>query len=581
MDRKAWIAVTLSVLGLFGWQWYVGKYHTPPRPAPGAVSASPTPGSSVAPAATPQLAAVPSPTPSGPVMEPQTESISQEAVEFVFNNDAGGIERAVLRTHKGENEPYVSLNRDHTFPVGAIGFQPGEVIGGFDLRADRAKDEVFFSKATSDGLQITKRFAVPPAKDKEKLYTLTLEVAFANPGTTDLTVPNFFISTGGSSPIHATDMPIYTRFDWSHDGSMTVVDVNWFGASSIPLIGISLHGERPLYSETKPAVDWAAVTSQYFCTVITPKDTKGTAVWARRFETRKHNNTSVFGMQGALGMQGFTVPAGTSVTRTFEIYSGPKELSRLRKLGPNQDHAMNFGWFGFVSEFLLWAMNSLHSILGSYAASIIVLTLLIKSALWPIQNKATNEMRKMAALGPKMTELREKLKDDPQKMNEEVMKLYKEYGVNPLSGCFPMLIQIPIFFGFYSMLGTAIELRNSSFFWIQDLSQPDTVGHLLGFPINLLPIVMAGTMVWQMAITPKSGDAMQQRIFYFMPIIFLVFCYNYASGLALYWTTQNIFSIVQLYLTRNTPLPTLEKKSVVAKREAAVTKKKKQKRNIP
>jgi len=99
--------------------------------------------------------------------------------------------------------------------------------------------------------------------------------------------------------------------------------------------------------------------------------------------------------------------------------------------------------------------------------------------------------------------------------------------------------------------------------------------------IRLLPIVMAGTMVWQMAITPKSGDAMQQRIFYFMPIIFLVFCYNYASGLALYWTTQNIFSIVQLYLTRNTPLPTLEKKSVIAKREAAVTKKKKQKRNIP
>jgi YidC/Oxa1 family membrane protein insertase len=197
--------------------------------------------------------------------------------------------------------------------------------------------------------------------------------------------------------------------------------------------------------------------------------------------------------------------------------------------------------------------------------------------LWPVQNKATKEMRKMAALSPKMTEMREKHKDNPQKLNEETMKLYKEYGVNPFSGCLPMLIQIPIFFGFYAMLGTAIELRNSSFFWVVDLSQPDTITHLLGFPINILPLLMAGTMVWQMIITPKTGDAMQQRIFYFMPIIFLVFCYNYASGLALYWTTQNLFSIVQLYFTRNQPLPTLEKKSIVAKREAQLAKKKSKK----
>ena len=144
-----------------------------------------------------------------------------------------------------------------------------------------------------------------------------------------------------------------------------------------------------------------------------------------------------------------------------------------------------------------------------------------------------------------------------------------------------MLIQIPIFFGFYAMLGSAIELRNSSFLWVHDLSQPDTVFHLWGFPINVLPIVMAGTMIWQMVISPKSGDAMQQRIFYFMPVVFLVFCYNYASGLALYWTTQNLFSIVQLYLTRNKPLPTLEKKSVVAKRETATVGKKRKKRAAP
>jgi len=582
MDRKAWIAVTLSVIGLFAWQWYVGKTYPTAKPAATGSNATATPAAT--PSATP-VSAAPSPTatptPALPIMTARAESISQGGVEFVFNNDSGGIEEVLLGLHKGENETRVSLNRDRGMPIGALGFQAGEVVGGFEMRTDPTKGEAVFTKTAADGLQIAKRFVLPKDSEKEKIYTVTLEVFFTNPGATELSVPDFFIGTGGAAPIHVSDLPMYTRFDWSHGGSVTMIDVNWFSASSIPIIGIPIHGERPLYLETKPDVDWAAVTSQYFCTVVTPKELKGRAVWSRRFDTKKQNNTPVYGIQAGLGMAGFTVPPGGTISRTFEIYAGPKELARLRKLGPNQDHVMNFGWFGFVSEFLLWAMVSLHGVLGSYAAAIIVLTLLITSALWPIQNKSTNEMRKMAALSPKMTEMREKLKDDPQKMNEEIMKLYKEYGVNPFSGCFPMLIQIPIFFGFYAMLGTAIELRNSSFFWIHDLSQPDTVGHILGFPINLLPIIMAGTMVWQMAITPKSGDAMQQRIFYFMPIIFLVFCYNYASGLALYWTTQNIFSIVQLYLTRNTPLPTLEKKSVVAKREAAATKKKKKNRTTP
>jgi YidC/Oxa1 family membrane protein insertase len=141
-----------------------------------------------------------------------------------------------------------------------------------------------------------------------------------------------------------------------------------------------------------------------------------------------------------------------------------------------------------------------------------------------------------------------------------------------------MLIQIPIFFGFYGMLGTAIELRNSSFLWIHDLSQPDTIGHIAGFPINILPLFMAGTMVWQMSITPKTGDAAQQRMLMFMPVIFIAFAYNYASALSLYWTTQNLFSIVQLYLTRNKPLPTLEKIKVVNKKQAQAGSKPRKKR---
>jgi len=584
MDRKAWIAITLSVVGLVAWQWYVSKYITPAQQAAAATAAAAAASASpaaTAPAAPAQAAATATPgslaaasTPPQQVMTARAESLTAGGADFVFNNDAGGIEQVVLLMFQGENQESVSLNRDRGMPIGAIGFNPGEVFGGFEMSADRTKGEVTFTKSAPGGLEITKRFVLPPASDKARLYTVNLEVSFRNSGTSALQVPAFFVGTGGAAPIHLSDQSRYTCFDWSNAGKMTAIDVNWFSPSTIPLVGIQTRGERPLYQESKPEVQWAAVASQYFCTIVTAQE-PAASVWAKRFDTKKQNNAPVFGIQGAVGLAGFSVAPGATVTKKFEIYAGPKELSRLRKIGGNQDAVLNFGMFGFISEFLLWAMNTLHGWLGSYAAAIIVLTLIIKSGLWPIQNKATNEMRKMSSLAPKMTELKEKFKDDPQKMNEETMKLYREYGVNPFSGCIPMFIQIPIFFGFYNMLGSAIELRNSSFFWITDLSQPDTVGHVLGFPINLLPLIMSLTMVWQMVITPKSGDAAQQRILYFMPIIFLTFAYNYASGLALYWTTQNIFSIVQLYLTRNRPLPTLEKKSVIAKREAAKKPKKK------
>ncbi|MFM8364521.1 MAG: membrane protein insertase YidC, partial [Verrucomicrobiota bacterium] len=569
MDRTSWIAIILSVLGLFVWQWYVAENLTPP-PQPAAATPQPSP------TAPPVAETQPTPEPRTAALTARAESLENDSAEFIFNNDTGGVEQVVLRLHMGENKEHVSLNRSRLLPIGAIGFEPGVALGGFEMRTDRAKGQAVFDLAREDGLQITKRFQLPPKDEKKQLYTLQLEIAFRNSGTAPIQVPDFFVAAGGAAPIHIHDLPIYTRFDWGHAGKMSNIDVNWFPASSVPLLGIPIHGERPLYLESEPEIQWAAVASQYFCTIVTPLgNAPNKSVWAQRFEAPKLNGQQIFGIKGGLIQAGPSLAPGATETRTFQIYAGPKELDRLRNLGSTQDQVMSFGMFGFVSEFLLWAMNGLHKVIGNYAWSIIVLTIFIKLALWPVQNKATNEMRKMALLSPKMTELREKLKDDPQKMNQEVMKLYKEYGVNPFSGCLPLLVQIPIFFGFYSMLGTAIELRNSSFFWVADLSQPDTIGYLLGFPINILPIVMAGTMVWQMVITPKTGDAMQQRIFYFMPIIFLVFCYNYASGLALYWTTQNLFSIVQLYLTRNKPLPTLEKKSIVAKREAVQAKKKK------
>ena len=250
---------------------------------------------------------------------------------------------------------------------------------------------------------------------------------------------------------------------------------------------------------------------------------------------------------------------GASMTQSFQIYAGPKFYSRLSRLGHDEQEVMDFGKFKLVSITLLAMMNLFKSWFGNYALAIILLTFIVKLVLFPLQQKANKSMKRMSALGPKMTELREKYKDDAARLNTETMKLYKEYGVNPVGGCLPMLVQMPIFFGFLYMLGTAAELRNASFLWVHDLSQPDTVAHVFGYAINVLPLLMIGTQFWQMSLTPKTGDPQQQKMFMFMPLVFGFFCYNFAAALALYYTMQGLLTIVQLYYNRNQPAGPLSK----------------------
>jgi YidC/Oxa1 family membrane protein insertase len=172
-------------------------------------------------------------------------------------------------------------------------------------------------------------------------------------------------------------------------------------------------------------------------------------------------------------------------------------------------------------------------------------------------------MKRMAKLKPEMDKLKEKYPDDPQKMNTEMMGLYRKFGINPLGGCLPMFAQLPIFIGFFSMLQHAVEMRGAPFlYWVHDLSQPDTVAHLAGIPINPLPIIMAITSVMQMAMMPNTGgDKTQMMMMKMMPFVFLVMCYNFASALALYWTVSNLFSIGQTWLSNRLPEPELKTKA--------------------
>jgi YidC/Oxa1 family membrane protein insertase len=241
-----------------------------------------------------------------------------------------------------------------------------------------------------------------------------------------------------------------------------------------------------------------------------------------------------------------------------------RKLDNAEGSGDGWGDMMQYGFFSPVSRVLNAVLNWLHNGLmkisshESWGLSIICLTLIVRICIWPLHAKSTHSMKRMAKLQPKMKELKEKYADDPNKLNTEMMGLYRKYGINPLGGCLPMLIQIPIFFGFFKMLNSAVELRDQPFLWVNDLSQPDTLMYIAGIPLNILPIVMAATSAIQMAMMPKTGDKMQQRIMLFMPLMFFFFCYNYASALALYWTTQNIFSIGQTYMMNKVPEPELK-----------------------
>lgn len=571
MDKKGIIAVTLSIIIMVVYQVKFAPKYTPPPPAPTpAASATASPSASVSNAKEETLKAAPSGETAGSAGEtkvaPEKVKLSSSSVEYQFTNLGGGIAQATLLKHKAEDDRDVVLNSAGEIPIGAISDHPGEEVDAGYKVAGQTAAEITYQRTTSRNLQIEKKFTLPSKEKGADEYSVLLDITFKNAGTEPYQTEGYYVYVGSAAPIHEKDLPTYTAFDWSKDGSVKDTSVLWFEPGRIPLLGIQTSPGNSTFSAEAVKIPWAGVRDQYFTTIVSSPDTPAKSVWAKRISLQRGEKT-LFAIDGAMGMPGFKLAPGATYHQQVKIYAGPKEYARLAQLPNGEEGIMQWGMFGFVSKYLLLAMNTLHAWFKSYALAIVVLTVIIKSCMWPVQNRATASMKKMQALQPKMNELREKYKDDPARMNTEVMKLYKDYGINPLSGCFPMFIQIPIFFGFYSMLGTAIELRNSHFLWVGDLSQPDTVTQFMGFPINVLPLCMAATMLIQMSMTPKSGDPAQQKIMMFVPLIFIAFCYNFASALALYWTVQNLFSIVQLYVTNKQNAPALTKVAVPKRRK--------------
>ena len=323
-------------------------------------------------------------------------------------------------------------------------------------------------------------------------------------------------------------------------------------------------------------VVWAAAHNQFFVLLAMPK-TPAQQVVARPVNLSplaENTNALSLGIQTALVYPAQTLSANSNVERQIVFFTGPKEYRTLAQIGAEfqnrADLVMQFGFFGFFAKALLLAMNWLHDVTKmGYGWAIVFITIILRVVFWPLTAAGTRSMKRMQALAPEVKALKEKYKDDPQKFTSKQMELWKKNKVSPMGGCLPMLIQTPVFFGFYTMLRSAIELRGSHFLWVADLSKPDTlcmipglsfipfIGTPDGLPFNLLPLMMVAVMVWQAHLQPTSPgmDPSQQKMMRYMPLMFLVIFYNYASGMALYMTVSTALGIVQMRLTKTSQPP--------------------------
>jgi YidC/Oxa1 family membrane protein insertase len=317
--------------------------------------------------------------------------------------------------------------------------------------------------------------------------------------------------------------------------------------------------EPRLLSEAK----WVCVNNQFFVNLIRPISSLGEILVEGESVKKKDSNQTEAqsGVAGNITFSLGVLAPGEVRNLELEVYSGPKDYKLLSELGSDQNKVMQFGVFWWISEPLSYLLDLFSGVLGSYGLGIIVLTILVKLILWPLTAKATRSQKKMQALQEPMAALREKHKGSPQKLNQEMMKFYKEHKVNPFAGCWPIMIQIPIFLGMFWMLRSAAELYGQEFLWAQDLSEQDQITEIFGFSANLLPILMVVTQWFQMRLTPMQlGPQMSEaqrinaKMMRFMPFMFLIFLYFFSSALVLYWTVQNLMTILQTLITKREPL---------------------------
>ena len=546
-----WVVFGFSLVLLWD-QWQVHNGHPAtffPQSKPAATAKAPEAGSgagtslpSAVPAsgaAAPGAAAVPPGTAApGAAQATKRElvTVATDTMRVTFDSEGGSVVRTELlkvsadsTTAKGTST-FVLLNES---PQGVFVAQSGLIGGDFpnhktvmafsgerELKPGADQLSVRFESPEKNGVKLVKTYTL-----KRGAYTFDVKHEVVNTGTAAVS-PQLYVqlvrgatTSGGSFITNPT-------------GTFTGPAV-YSEAHKYQKVEFSAIDKNKAEFQKEASSGWVAMVQHYFASAwILPDGVK------RENFVRKVDDT-LYAVGTIAPLQSVAPGASQAVQAT--LFTGPQEEKMLERVAPGLDLVKDYGMFTILAKPLYWLLDKLHSLIGNWGWSIMALVLVIKIAFYWLQAKGYQSMAKMKAINPRVMALRERYKDNPQQMQQEMMRIYREEKVNPIGGCFPIMIQIPVFIALYWVLLSSVEMRNAPWIgWIRDLSAPD--------PFFILPAVMTLTTLLQTALNPVPPDPMQAKMMWFMPLAFSVMFFFFPAGLVLYWITNNVLSIAQQWL---------------------------------
>jgi len=545
------LAIVLSFLVFVVWQWLVvepemakqvqdqgSQVESPSSPGGTEDTAA---SSTTAPAVTPVTPLpIQTPPPANEARKARTIVVETPLYTLTLNEKGAVLDDFILKRYRetvDSDGPLKHMIDERARQINMDTGWMGNGIAGMEnavytlgtsedrLVLSEAKQTLDFQWISSEGVRVLKQFVFSPDS-----YLIELNVTIANRSTTGI-VGQPAVKIG--QVIGDPDSRI------TFEGPMALMD------GTLEEIKVKDIADKP---DISGSFRWIGITDRYFMTTLIPEETASA--------TMKMEKVGDDMIISQLVLAETAIASGEAKTFAYKAFIGPKDTETLKAANYELGEAVNFGMFDFLAKPFLWIMNQIYKVLPNYGIAIIILTLITKIILFPLGNKSYKSMNDMKRMQPLMTEIREKHKDDKKKMNEETMALYRTYKINPMGGCLPMVVQLPVFFALYRMLYQAIELRHAPFFgWINDLSAPDRLfqfGFSIPFMepphgIPVLTIVMGATMFLQQKMSPPPGDPTQAKLMMFMPLIFTVIFINFSAGLVLYWLINNIFSIAQQY----------------------------------
>jgi YidC/Oxa1 family membrane protein insertase len=467
------------------------------------------------------------------VAQPERVTVSTDVLRATFDSRGGtlvGLELLNYADPHSEGRPVRLMAQDATrvylAQTGLITMRPGASLpthlspmtvrpGPRELADGAQEVSISFETTGADGVGLVKTYRLPRGR-----YDIGVTHELVNGGTAAIE-PQLYLqlSRDGNPP------PGESSFYFTFTGPAVYTEARKFEKIAFKDIA-----DGDARYEKSADNGWIAMVQHYFSSAwLLP------APQPREFRTAKvADNLYSVAMVTPLGV----LEPGATRTHEATLYAGPQEEYKLAALAPGLDLVKDYGWFTILSKPLFWLLTQLHALLGNWGWAIVALVVVLKAAFYWLNASAYKSMAKMKAVGPRIMEMRERLKDKPQQMQQEMMRIYREEKVNPLGGCLPILVQMPFFIALYWVLLSSVEMRNAPWIgWITDLSAID--------PYFILPILMTASSLFQVWLNPKPPDPTQAKLMWFMPLDFGVMFFFFPAGLVLYWLTNNILSIAQ------------------------------------